>query len=49
MTALAAALLLGMGQVPSPQRRLGPQGVKSAEFFTRWDPGLRRDDGEVGR
>jgi hypothetical protein len=34
-------------QPPSPQRRLGPHGVKSEALFTGWDPGLRRDDGEA--
>jgi len=49
---LVAALLLGVsGPAPdpplSPQRRLGPKGVKGEALFSRRDPGLRRDDGET--
>jgi hypothetical protein len=32
----------------SPQRRLGPQRVKGAAFFTRRGPSLRWDDGGRG-
>jgi hypothetical protein len=48
---LLLGLLAGASSVtletPSPQRRLRPQGVKSEAPFTPWDPGLRRDDGDV--
>ncbi|MET1111373.1 MAG: hypothetical protein ABWX67_07605, partial [Allosphingosinicella sp.] len=41
---LTGASGLALEPPPSPQRRLGPQGVKSEAPFTRWDAGLRRDD-----
>jgi len=36
-----------VANISSPQRRLGPQGVKSSAFFTRRGPSLRWDDGPL--
>ena len=43
----AGAKAAGLSAFPSPQRRLGPQGVKTAEPFTPWGPSLRWDDGSL--
>jgi len=41
---MIAPLVASAKATPSPQRRLGPQGVKSAVFSTRWGPSFRWDD-----